>query len=246
MLDTKDCKIPSTWTCITQTLVPFISPYPSVCIISHRFHISSDMTCLQSKAFAETQCHQLITSFALRKVACTNWICNTSVVQHKMPGRNLHMKRITQPLFLPIIKGSLLGIAWLVDTFHQKKLQKFAGQFPVFFCCVHIIFISTHLKTHQTYPAQKLTWQRKISTHLKMYRSMSYWKMAIFLHFPRVYPSTHQGICWVNSTRAPHLHEFQVQYTRWIKGFHLWRQQRIGINLENPIEICLQLCYVSF
>lgn len=45
--------------------------------------ISSDMTCLQSKAFAETQCHQLITSFALRKVACTNRICNTSVVQHK-------------------------------------------------------------------------------------------------------------------------------------------------------------------
>lgn len=167
MSDTQDCKIPSTWTCITQTLVPFIPPYPSVCIISHRFHISSDMTCLQSKAFAETQCHQLITSFALRKVACTNRICNTSVVQHKnchvgictwRESRSLCSCRSSKAVFLALPDW------WTLST---KKTPEICWSISSIFFCVHIIyiiFISTHLKTHQTYPAQKLTWQRKIST----------------------------------------------------------------------------------
>ena len=143
--------------------------------------ISSDMTCLQSKAFAETQCHQLITSFALRKVACTNRICKTSVVQHKMPGRNLHMKRITQPLFLPIIKGSLLGIAWLVDTFHQKKTPEIRWSISsIFLLCSYHLHINPS-QDPRNLPRPKTNMTKKHIHHLKMYRSMSHWKMAMFL-----------------------------------------------------------------
>ena len=244
MSDTQDCKIPSTWTCITQTLVPFIPPYPSVCIISNRFHISSDMTCLQSKAFAETQCHQLVTSFALRKVACTNWICNTSVVQHKMPGRNLHMKRITQPLFLPIIRGSLLGIAWLVNTFHQKNSRNLLVNFQnSLLCSYHLHINPSQDPPNLPRPKTKRT-TKNIHPFEDVYRCMSYWKMAMFLHIanpPGVSINSpgnllgefHQGSTppWVPSS----IHSLDQRLPP-LTTTKIWDQP------EKPIELTLQVC----
>lgn len=204
------------------------------------------MTCLQSKAFAETQCHQLITSFALRKVACTNRICNTSVVQHK----NCHVGICTwrESRSLCSCRSSKAVFLALPDwwTLFTKKTPEICWSISRIFCCVHIIFISTHLKTNQTYPAQQLTGQRNISTIWRCIGCMSYWKMAMFLHFP---PDVS-----INSP-GNFLGEFHQGSTPpWVpSSIHSLDQRlppltstKIGTNLEKPIELTLQVWYVFF
>lgn len=245
MSDTQNCKLPSTWTCITN----IGSIYPSISFRLHHFTQISQAFHLTWPACRAKPLQKRNAINWLPALPCVRLPAQTESATHlwsntNMPRRNLHMKRITQPLFLPIIKGSLLGIAWLVDTFHQKNLQKFAGQFPEFLVGCHIIFISTHLKTHQTYPAQKLTGQRNISTIWRCIWCMSYWKMAIFLDFPpgvsinspgNLLGEFHQGSTppWVPSS----IHSLDQRLPP-------LTSTKIGTNLEKTHKTmpCLQVC----
>ena len=128
------------------------------------------MTCLQSKAFAESQCHQLITSFALRKVACTNRICNTSVAQHKnATSESAHEENHAAFVLADHQRQS----SWHCLTggrFPPKKLQKFAGQFPAFFLCSYHLY-HLHINPSQdppNLPRPKTNMTTKNIHHLKM------------------------------------------------------------------------------
>lgn len=79
------------------------------------------------------------------------------------------MKRITQPLFLPIIKGSLLGIAWLVDTFHQKNSRNLLVNFQNFLLCSYHLHINPS-QDQPNLPRPTTNRTKKHIHHLKMYR----------------------------------------------------------------------------